>query len=152
MTNCRNQTNVRRRVLLVDDQDSIRDSVCALLESGGYEVLAAKNGSDGLTMFHRSPRPIDLLVTGCNMPGMNGLDLARACARRNPHVGVLFVSGTRPDDELQAELETGQWAFLAKPFRGDDLLCKARELLAPGPGRIAVPAPLTLQLTLQRTR
>jgi CheY-like chemotaxis protein len=152
MTNCRNQSDVQRRVLLVDDQDPVRDSVYTLLESDGYEVLAAKNGPDGLAIFHRSLRSIDLLVTDCNMPGMTGMDLARACARRNPLVVVLYLSGSRPDEELQAELETCGRAFLAKPFRGDDLLRKARELLATDAGRVAVPGAPALRMGIQRTQ
>jgi CheY-like chemotaxis protein len=123
-----------------------------LLESDGYEVFAARNGSVGLTVFHRSLRPIDLLVTDCNMPGMTGMELAHACARRNRDVAVLYMSGSVPDEELQADLETRKCAFLSKPFRGDDLLHKAKELLAPGCGRAALHPPLKLQLAVQLTR
>jgi len=135
MTNLYDESGSRKRVLLVDDQNSVRDAVYTLLENDGYEVLSARNGLDGLTIFHRSLRPIDLLVTDCDMPGMTGPELARACLRRNRDVGILYISGSRPNDELQADLETGRRAFLAKPFRGDDLLRKVKELLSPGFGR-----------------
>jgi CheY-like chemotaxis protein len=117
------------RILLVDDENSVRDSLYALLESAGYEVLAASNGPDGLTIFRQSARPDDLLVTDYNMPEMSGLELARECSRLFHGLRVLYVSGSRPDEELQADLHAGKRDFLAKPFRGDDLLRKARALL-----------------------
>jgi CheY-like chemotaxis protein len=119
------------RILLVDDEDSVRDSLRALLEHDGYEVLAASNGPDGLTLFRQSILPIDLLVTDYSMPRMSGLELACECSRLCCELPVLYVSGSRPDEQLQADLQARRRGFLAKPFRGDELLRKARELLVP---------------------
>lgn len=63
------------------------------------------------------------------MPRMSGLELARECSRLCAELSVLYVSGSRPDEELQADLQARNRGFLAKPFRGNDLLRKARELL-----------------------
>ena len=120
---------MRPRILLVDDEKIIRDSLYTLLESEGYEVLAASNGPDGLTIFRQAAPPIELLVTDYNMPQMSGLELARECSRLRNNLSVLYVSGSHPDEELQADLQTRKRGFLAKPFRGNELLCKARELL-----------------------
>lgn len=117
------------RILLVDDENAVRDSLYALLENAGYEVLAASNGPDGLTIFRQSVPPIDLLVTDYNMPRMSGLELARECSRLFRELRVLYVSGSRPDEELQADLQAGRRDFLAKPFRGDDLIRKTKALL-----------------------
>ncbi|MCU1337591.1 MAG: putative Histidine kinase [Bryobacterales bacterium] len=129
MTNLRAQSCVRPRILLVDDENSVRNSLYALLEKEGYEVLAASSSPDGLTIFRQSTRPIELLVTNYNMPQMSGLELARECSRLFGKLRVLYVSGSRPDEELQSDLQRPNRAFVAKPFRGDDLLRKARELL-----------------------
>ncbi len=129
MTNSRGQSDVRSRILLVDDENSVRNSLYMLLESDGYEVLAASNGPDGVSICRQSMRPIELLVTDYNMPDMSGLELARECSRLCRELSVLYVSGSPPDEELQADLQTRKRGFLAKPFRGDDLLRKARELL-----------------------
>jgi CheY-like chemotaxis protein len=120
----------------VDDERGVRDALHTLLESEGYEVLAASNGPEGLTIFRQSIRPIELLVTDYNMPGMSGLELARECSRVSRELCVLYVSGAHPDDQLRADLHERKRAFLAKPFRTDDLLCKARELLVESPGRL----------------
>jgi CheY-like chemotaxis protein len=117
------------RILLVDDENAVRDSLYALLEEDGYEVLAAKNGADGLEIFRQSIRPIRLLLTDYNMPRMSGVELARECSRLSCELCVLYISGSRPDEALQADLAAPKRAFLAKPFRGDDLLQKVRELL-----------------------
>ena len=119
-----------RRVLLVDDEPSVRESLYTLLEREGYEVLASSNGSDALSIFRLSVRPIELLVTDYNMPEMSGLELARECSRLRGELKVLYVSGSRPDEELQADLKTCKHGFLAKPFRAGDLVRKARELLS----------------------
>ena len=117
------------RILLVDDEDSVRESLYTLLDHEGYEVLAASSGPEGLTIFRQSIRPIDLLVTDYNMPHMSGLELARECSRLYGGLRVLYVSGCRPDEDLRADLQAPKRGFLAKPFRGNDLLRKARELL-----------------------
>jgi CheY-like chemotaxis protein len=121
------------RVLLVDDEKHVRESLYTLLERDGYEVLASSNGPEALSIFRLSVRPIELLVTDYNMPEMSGLELARECSRLSGELKVLYVSGSRPDEELQADLQTRQHGFLAKPFRGRDLLRKARELLLTEP-------------------
>jgi len=126
------------RILLVDDENSVRDSLYSLLENAGYEVLAASSGPEGLTIFRQSTHPIDLLVTHYQMPEMSGLELAHECSRLFGGLRVLYVSGSRPDDQLLEDLETRGNAFLAKPFRGQELLRKAKELIespAPQPAR-----------------
>jgi two-component system, cell cycle response regulator CpdR len=129
LTKSQDTGETRSRILLVDDESSVRDSLYTILERGGYEVLAAGNGPDGLTVFRQSRRPIDLLVTDYNMPQMSGLELARECSRLCGELSVLYVSGSGPDEELRAELQAGKRGFLAKPFRGAELLRKTKELL-----------------------
>jgi CheY-like chemotaxis protein len=129
VTNSQDHGEVRSRILLVDDETSVRDSLYTLLEGDGYQVLAASNGPDGLAIFRQSVPPIDLLVTDYNMPEMSGLELARECLRLRRELSVLYVSGSRPDEELQADLQARKRGFLAKPFRSSELLRKARELL-----------------------
>ena len=132
----------RPRVLIVDDEDSLRNSLYRILESGGYDVLSAGNGADALTICGKSIHPIELLVTDYNMPQMTGLELARECSRLNSELSVLYVSGSSPHEELRADLEGPKRGFLAKPFRGTDLLRKAKELLMMEPAASWPPAKL----------
>jgi CheY-like chemotaxis protein len=107
----------------------LRKSLYDLLESEGYQVLAASKGTDGLAMYRHSIHPTELLVTDYNMPGMSGSERARECMWLNPELGVLYVSGSPPDEELQEDLQRCRRGLIAKPFNGRDLLRKARELL-----------------------
>jgi len=129
MPDSQSNPETRPRVLIVDDEDSVRNSLYRNLESDGYDVLAASNGADALSIFEKSIHPIELLVTDYNMPQMTGLALARECARLHAELSVLYISGANPDEELRADLEAAKRAFLAKPFRQSELLRKAKELL-----------------------
>ena len=129
---------MRGRILLVDDQSSVRDALYTLLESDGYEVLAASNGPEGLKIFRHSTPPIELLVTDYDMPQMSGLELARECSHLTHDLRVLYVSGSGPDAELQADLQAPNREFVAKPFRGVDLLRKARQLLLAESGQLSL--------------
>lgn len=123
----------RPTVLLVDDEKTIRNLLYTLLESEGYEVLAACSGREALSIFRQALPPVDLLVTDLEMPEMTGLELARECTRLCRGLSVLYISGAQPDQHLRADLRAHRRAFLPKPFRGDDLLRKARELLLSQP-------------------
>jgi CheY-like chemotaxis protein len=147
MTDSLGHSEVRARILLVDDENSVRDSLYTLLEDAGHEVLTASNGPDGLCIFRKSVRPIELLVTDYNMPHMSGLELALECSCLYRELRVLYVSGSCPEEELQADLQKPKRGFLAKPFRGNDLLRKVRELLlmeSPGGTPARAPGRLTL--------
>ena len=121
--------DARSRVLLVDDDKAVRHMLFTLLEQDGYEVLAAGNGAEGLTICRQSTRPVELLVTDCNMPHMTGLELARECSLLFRELSVLYISGARPDPLLEADLKERKRGFLGKPFRSQELLSKARQLL-----------------------
>lgn len=123
------RSDIRPRLLLVDDEDFVRDSLYSLLERDGYEVLAASNGTDGMAIYRHSFHPIELLVADYNMPGMSGLALAHECSRLNRELGVLYISDSPPDKKLQEDLQGCRRGFILKPFQGRDLLRKARELL-----------------------
>jgi CheY-like chemotaxis protein len=130
MTDFCDHYDQRMRILLVGSDNALCESLYTLLETDGYEVLAARDGRDALTIFQRSMRPINMLVTDYNTPGITGLELARACQYHNPDVAVLYISASAPNEESQADLATHRHAFLAKPVRRSDLLRKTRELLA----------------------
>jgi len=123
----------RLRVLIVDDDLSLRKILYKILENGGYDVLSAGNGPEALAICGRSNPPIDLLVTDYNMPGMSGLELGRECSAFNSALPVLFISGDYPDHELCAEVEKRNRGFLAKPFRSQELMRKVKEMLVTQP-------------------
>jgi|SRR5579872_5484992 len=120
-------------VLVVDDQEVVRLLMCKTLESGGFHVTAASNGADALSLYREADPPVDLLVTDYRMPGMTGLELARKCCSLNEELSVLYISGSKPGDDLREDLAAAGRGFLAKPFRQSDFLRTVKAVLAAKP-------------------
>jgi len=106
-------------VLLVDDQDDVRNLLAEVLRLGAYRVLEAKNGVQALELAEAHPNPIGLLVTDIVMPGITGVQLAEALRARNPNLKVLFMSGYAERDSLRV-LEPHE-QFIPKPFLPEEL-------------------------------
>jgi two-component system, cell cycle sensor histidine kinase and response regulator CckA len=120
-------------VLLVEDEDSVRELVKVTLSSRGYKVLEAENGESGLRLAGESKAPIDILVTDVMMPGMGGRELAKRLLALRPDVKVLYLSGYTEDAVVtQGTLGPGT-AFLQKPFTLQNLAKKVREVLSSKP-------------------
>ena len=113
-------------VLLVDDDDLVRDLIRRTLVTAGHAVETAESGAEALRC-HDAQAPVDLLVTDLTMPGLGGVELARQLVARQPDLKVLFVSGCSED--VLPELPAHE--FLAKPFEGSDLLAAVDRLLGP---------------------
>ena len=80
-------------VLVVEDNDAVRATLVELLSSNGYEVVAAIDGEQALEMIRSVPAPLGFLVTDMMLPGMTGLEVARAIQERWPACRVLFITG-----------------------------------------------------------
>jgi len=126
-----------RRVLLVDDDNAVREVTAIMLQDLGCEVVEAGSGGAALDVIERDPQPFDLMVVDFAMPGMNGAEVAREIAVRRPGLPVLFVTGYA---DLTALGDIGEDRIVQKPFRGDALAAKVRRLLgAAGRAIDAVP-------------
>jgi two-component system cell cycle sensor histidine kinase/response regulator CckA len=114
-------------ILLVEDEDALRELTRILLEGGGYTVLEAERPDKAIEIAVRHGGPIHLMLTDMIMPGMNGRDLAANLAAIRPEMKVIFMSGytgfTHPG------LADSGVTFLAKPFTRDSLLRKLHEVL-----------------------
>lgn len=108
-------------ILVVEDEEAVRNFVGAVLRSQGYRVLEAANGDAALALCDRDPAPIDLLLTDVVMPGMNGRVLAERFAVLRPGAGLLYMSGYTEDEALQRGVQSLGDAFLAKPFSASAL-------------------------------
>jgi len=116
-------------VLLVEDEESVRELVRVTLISRGYKVLEAENGESGLRIAEATKGPIDILVTDVVMPGMGGRELAKRLVALRPGTSVLYLSGYTEDAIVtQGALSPGT-AFLQKPFTLQNLAKKVREVL-----------------------
>ena len=116
-------------VLLVEDEDSVRELVRLTLTSRGYKVLEAEHGEAGLRIAEETRGTIDILVTDVVMPGIGGRELAKKILAKRPATKVLYLSGYTEDAIVtQGALAPGT-AFLQKPFTLQNLAKKVREVL-----------------------
>jgi CheY-like chemotaxis protein len=116
-------------VLLVEDEEVVREVVRQMLERQGYEVLVAGDGADALALAERHGGSIDVLATDVVMPRMSGREVADRLLPLRPDLRVLFMSGYTEDPAVWEGLEERK-AFLQKPFTAGDLSAALRGLLA----------------------
>jgi CheY-like chemotaxis protein len=118
-------------VLVVDDEELIRNLLVATLEGRGYKVLLAENGAEALTVFTRNLKEISLVVLDLVMPVMSGDEVLPHLFIMKPDVRVLVSSGQDPDECARKLREPRVAAYLQKPYRVSTLLSKVQEILAP---------------------
>lgn len=124
-----------RCVLVVDDETPVREMVRSVLESEGYRVLTAADGTEAVAVFARSPDAIDLVLMDLVMPVMNGVTATAAIRRIRPNVPVVVASGYAADSVLEETRQLGVTRFLAKPFEVQTLLEVVRASVATPPPR-----------------
>jgi CheY-like chemotaxis protein len=115
------------RILVVDDDRAIRESITLLLSSVGYDVVEAADGRDGLAKI--SAAHFDVLIVDIFMPGMDGLETIREVRRHQPGLPIIVMSGlafrsasSSPPDFLTIATKLGAVQALYKPFRPRELL------------------------------
>jgi len=116
-------------VLLVEDEQSVRELVRDTLIGKGYRVVEAENGETGLTMAAKHEGNIDLVITDVVMPGMGGREMAQRLTETHPKIKVLYLSGYTEDTVVSEGAAESGTAFLQKPFTLQHLSRKVREVL-----------------------
>lgn len=117
-------------ILLVEDDEATRQAIQDTLELLGYQILTAGTGRDAFTLFEERREDIDLVLTDMVMPEMGGIDLYQALQTQEPGVKVAVMTGYPLDDKGKRLLEQGAVTTIQKPFSGDDLAHKVRQVLA----------------------
>jgi DNA-binding response OmpR family regulator len=115
-------------VLLVDDDPDVRTCVGEVLRIGGFGLLEAADGTEALRIAETTLRPIEILVTDVNMPGIDGLELARRVRALRPAIGIVYMSGAPADVVAAWDLLT-ETVFLPKPFGADVLLKRVHDVM-----------------------
>jgi signal transduction histidine kinase len=119
-------------ILVVEDEEIVRDLVCAVLEEQGYNVLCAADGLEALEMAENFDGAIHLLVTDVIMPHMNGPELAAKLSRVRPGTKVLYVSGYSDNDIGDHGVLNPRFELLQKPFTPQTLARKVRDVIHEG--------------------
>ena len=113
----------RPTILVVDDDASIVKLVRIILEKGGYRVVTASNGEEGLVTYGANVGEISMCLIDASMgAGMNGLDLCAAIRAANDTIPLILMSAYRAKEMNDRMAASGVTTFLAKPFRGGDVL------------------------------
>jgi two-component system cell cycle sensor histidine kinase/response regulator CckA len=120
-------------VLLVEDEESVRELVRLTLSARGYKVIEAENGECGMRAAETFKDHIDILITDVVMPGIGGRELAKKLLALRPDISVLYLSGYTEDAVVTHGALGPTTAFLQKPFTLQNLAKKVREVLRARP-------------------
>ncbi len=116
-------------VLVIDDEKAIGKTVSRMLEIAGLAALVAADGPGGLEVFREQQHRINAVVLDLTMPGMSGLEVARAMRSLNPDLPIVLMSGFSVLDVTLQSADVGITAFVQKPFKAADLLGAVRYAL-----------------------
>jgi CheY-like chemotaxis protein len=120
-----------KRILVIDDDEALRQLIRQMLERSNYEVIDAPNGKVGVDIYRSDP--LDLVITDIFMPEKEGLETIRELCREYPDVKIIAISGGSPKTEgfssLQFAKGFGALRTLDKPFFREELLRMVKELL-----------------------
>ncbi|NPA24304.1 MAG: PAS domain S-box protein [Deltaproteobacteria bacterium] len=116
-------------ILLVEDEEMVREVNQEIISSLGYQVLTAENGSQALSLYQKRGEGIDLVVLDMIMPGMNGAEVYRRLKMIDPAVRVLLASGYSVELEAAKVMEQGCNGYIQKPFSIKELSHKIDEIL-----------------------
>jgi two-component system, cell cycle sensor histidine kinase and response regulator CckA len=116
-------------ILLVEDNDAVRELTAQMLRRLGYELIVAESGQRALALVNQQNAGIDLLLTDLIMPGLSGRELAERICALYPSIGILYCSGYTEDTFVRLGLAAEQLEFLSKPFTMHQLGRKVRQVL-----------------------
>jgi CheY-like chemotaxis protein len=122
--------NTLGRVLVVDDEDTVRMVAAKILKSAGCEIVTARDGLEALEIFRRSEEPFDLVLMDLTMPRMDGEEAFRGLRKIDAGIRVILMSGFSEQETLGRFAGQGVVGFVPKPFTADILIGKVKELLA----------------------
>lgn len=116
-------------ILLVDDDQNIRELLKEILDRFNYTVLVAQSGEESLEIYKEKKEKIDLVIMDLNMPGMGGRQCLRELLDLEPSLRVIISSGHCTQTEVDETMRLGASEFLTKPYHHSDLLQKIRKTL-----------------------
>jgi DNA-binding NtrC family response regulator len=115
------------RILVVDDEEQMRDLLAKVLERKGYEVSVCGDGAEALALLEREPA--DLVITDVRMPGLNGMEALRAIKELNHEIVVLIMTAFGSIDQAVQAVKEGAYDYINKPFKIDEILLTIEKAL-----------------------
>jgi two-component system phosphate regulon response regulator PhoB len=129
-----NNLNAKQRILVVEDEDLIRDTIVLALSEEGYDIIAASDGRTALKQIqdleaNSSEFPFDLLILDIMLPEINGLDLCRLLRYQGKTVPIIILSAKASETDRVLGLEVGADDYLTKPFSMREFVARCRALM-----------------------
>jgi two-component system response regulator (stage 0 sporulation protein F) len=109
----------KKRILVVDDEESSRIGLSKILDKAGYDVIIAEDGREALKKLKQEV--CDLVITDMKMPHMDGIELLKAIKESNSKVGVIIVTAYGEVDSYLEAMNLGAFEYLNKPIKIDEL-------------------------------
>ena len=120
-------TGDRIRILVVDDEDTVRDLLQRSLEGAGYDVVAAANGEEAL--YEMSQREVEVVLLDVKMPGMSGLEVLGKLTTDWPDICVIMATAVADVQTAVETMKLGADDYITKPFNLDDLVLKMQKAI-----------------------
>lgn len=118
------------KVLIADDEDSMRQLVARAIAMDGHEIVTAQDGAEALEILTREDGAFDLLLTDIQMPVMDGIALALSAARDFPQLTILLMTGFADQRERASNLDALVHDVVTKPFSVADIRTAVADALA----------------------
>jgi CheY-like chemotaxis protein len=116
----RNKESRQARILVIDDEDAVRDVLSRILKTKGHRVVVASNGEEGIERF--GSEPFDLVLTDLGMPKLSGWEVGKAIKRINPTVPIAMITGWGVELDRGKLSENGIDLIVSKPFNFDQVI------------------------------
>lgn len=123
-------------ILIVDDEDMIRNIAAQILKTAGYLVQTCSDGQEAVELYAKEYDKIDLIIMDMVMPKVDGREAFVRMKKINPRVKVLLSSGFSEDGDAQAIMQEGALGFIQKPYRSAELLLRVQQALQATPNQL----------------
>lgn len=116
-----------KTILVVDDEQNVRQLICKVLEKEGFSVLTACNGSEGLEIFHKNS--IDLIISDIKMPEMSGIEFLHKVKEEDPGVGFILITAFATTETAIDAIRSGAQDYITKPFDLKEIVTTVRKIM-----------------------
>jgi DNA-binding NtrC family response regulator len=117
----------KKRILIVDDEESVREMLADLFGILGYEPIVARNGKEALNLLEK--QQVSLVISDIKMPIMDGIEMVRQVRERYPSLDVILITGYKPDYSWKEVMKAGACDYITKPFDIDTIEKKVKACL-----------------------
>jgi len=116
------------RILVVDDDEGVRENLAELFDTVGFEVRTAANATEALARLEESP--VDVLLTDFRMPGPNGVELIETCRQRYPGLRAILMTAFGDSFTEIESVRRGAIGYVNKPFEADEIVDLVERILS----------------------